>query len=425
MTFVTDHKAFSALMRHNALTFEPVGKEVTVKAFGCSADWDECGYEQAMLHKIYREGLQIKDGLHAMTVKAQQALHEEIASKLLNSDTANTGIAHDHLLLKSVSKCIFFATMKAVFGGEKEGFATDDHFKAFQEFDKKFPFLVGGAPLWAFPDASKGLDAMTKLFEDPSVHLETACSFIIERYHYVSDKLSNKDYSALTSSLIWAAVGNTMPTCYWCLYFLMADKEAMRAIVSEVDAVAADSTNSTFDKSSPLPGARIFSQDALNKMTLLHSTIHEAMRLTSGSIVMRIAKEDTTLRWKGMGGDADAWKVSKGERVCFYPPLHHHDESVFGEDCMEFRHDRFAGAEGITLARDHLLVFGGGVSMCPGRYFAFNEVKAFIATMVSCCKLELSAGQPEPPTSPVIDPSRVGLGIFSPMDDLSIKITMR
>ena len=35
MTFVTEHKAFSALMRHTGLTFSPVGKEVTVKAFGC------------------------------------------------------------------------------------------------------------------------------------------------------------------------------------------------------------------------------------------------------------------------------------------------------------------------------------------------------------------------------------------------------
>ena len=46
MTFVTEHKAFSALMRHTSLAFSPVGKEVTVKAFGCDQDWDEMGLSE-------------------------------------------------------------------------------------------------------------------------------------------------------------------------------------------------------------------------------------------------------------------------------------------------------------------------------------------------------------------------------------------
>lgn len=383
---------------------------------------DQAGYEQHILHKIYRSGLQAKDGLHLMTVKAQEALHFEIANKLLNNEFNETETVHEHKLLKSVSKTLFFATMKAVFGGEKEGFATEDTFQSFQEFDSVFPLLVGGVPISFFAKAKKGLQTMVSLFEDPSIHLNTSCSFIVERYHYVSGKLSNKDYSGLTSSLIWAAVGNTMPVCYWALYFLLSDKEAMDAVKAEVDAVARDAEPSP---GSPLPNAKLFSQEALDRMEVLHSVVHETMRLTSGSIVMRIAKEDASLRWKGMPPGAPGWNVKQGERVCFYPPLHHFSPEVFGEDCEAFRYDRFVGPDGVKLARDHLLVFGGGVSMCPGRYFAFNEVKAFVATMVSCCSLELAEGQGELPRTPKIDPSRVGLGIFSPIADCNVVIKLR
>ena len=313
--------------------------------------------------------------------------------------------------------------------------------------------LTAHIPMTHHHDA--GLKTLVKLFEDPAASLDSSCQFIVDRYHYVVDKLTNRNYGGLTSSLIWAAVGNTMPVAFWVLYFLLADPEAMKAIREEVDAVAAEAevpspapTNNDSagggsggsggggSAAPTLPGARIFSQENLDKMKILHSTVHEAMRLTSGSIVMRIAAKDTTLNWKTEGGGGGggggggtgtsaSWKVAKGDRICFYPPLHHHDKTVFGDDCMEFSHTRFVGAAGVKLARDNLLIFGGGVSMCPGRYFAFNEVKAFVATMVSCCNIELAEGQERPPTTPIIDPSRVGLGIFSPLQDLDVRITAR
>jgi cytochrome P450 len=81
--------------------------------------------------------------------------------------------------------------------------------------------------------------------------------------------------------------------------------------------------------------------------------------------------------------------------------------------------------EGAKLAKDHLHVFGGGVSMCPGRYFALNEVKAFVATIISCCDITLAPGEAALPLVPNIDSSRVGLGIFSPLKDVAVNVSLR
>ena len=169
---------------------------------------------------------------------------------------------------------------------------------------------------------------MKKLLSDPDNHQESAAMFITERDKYVLNNMSVANYAALTSSLIWAVVGNTMPTCYWALYFLVADKEAMAAIRREVDQVAATNNTATDPSGSGLAGARTFSQLELDQMTMLSSVVHEALRLTSGSIVMRVASEDLALKWKGMANpEGPGWNVRAGDRVCFYPPLHHHDRS--------------------------------------------------------------------------------------------------
>jgi hypothetical protein len=68
--------------------------------------------------------------------------------------------------------------------------ATEELFEGFQHFDKNFPFLVGGAPLWAFPKAKLGLDAMKALLADLDNHSESACTFILERERYVLETMS-------------------------------------------------------------------------------------------------------------------------------------------------------------------------------------------------------------------------------------------
>jgi cytochrome P450 len=56
-----------------------------------------------------------------------------------------------------------------------------------------------------------------------------------------------------------------------------------------------------------------------------------------------------------------------------------------------------------------MLPFGGGKSMCPGRYFAINEFKITVGTLLAWFDLELLSNEVPP-----IDPSRTGFGTASP-----------
>lgn len=76
----------------------------------------------------------------------------------------------------------------------------------------------------------------------------------------------------------------------------------------------------------------------------------------------------------------------------------HFDAQIFGDDVHEFVPDRFIrdvsnmpGKKnpGLKAVRP----FGGGNTLCPGRFFASNEILAFLATIMRTFDFELVSGQ--------------------------------
>lgn len=66
------------------------------------------------------------------------------------------------------------------------------------------------------------------------------------------------------------------------------------------------------------------------------------------------------------------------------------------------------------------LPFGGGVSMCPGRHFAQNEIKILVATLLLWLDAELCSF-----AVPELDFSRIGLGILPPKQDVELLVRLR
>ena len=69
----------------------------------------------------------------------------------------------------------------------------------------------------------------------------------------------------------------------------------------------------------------------------------------------------------------------------------------------------------------YLMPFGSGSSICPGRYFAINEIKQFLCLLLLYFDLQLEEGQ----TRAKLDPSRAGLGILLPTSDVRFRYKMR
>ena len=235
----------------------------------------------------------------------------------------------------------------------------------------------------------------------------------------------------------------------------------------------------------------------LRQLPLLDSAINEAMRLCSSSIVIRRVMEnfeltlnetlDTpskTLDTPSKTQDTPSlpstcthaprpviprkYLLRRGDHVCIFPEINHRDPEIF-ENPTEYRFDRFfnhtqqqpqrtgvgvGGGGGVGgpvkfFKGGHeikyaLLPFGGGVSHCPGRLFALNEMRIVVLCFLfhlqaelvpsdftedtSAAAAALQSPSPAPHarvTLPVTDPSRVGLGILPPLTPLRFRFRER
>lgn len=65
--------------------------------------------------------------------------------------------------------------------------------------------------------------------------------------------------------------------------------------------------------------------------------------------------------------------------------------------------------------------FGGGVTFCPGRRFARNEVKTLVAVLLVNFRFEFAGSDAQPD----FDGARAGLGIFPPKTDVLVRVTRK
>jgi cytochrome P450 len=160
----------------------------------------------------------------------------------------------------------------------------------------------------------------------------------------------------------------------------------------------------------------------LKRLPRLYSSVCEALRLSSDSLTMRLVKRDCQIT---LAGDRTI-TLRAGDRVALCPQVTHRDPEVF-EAPEEFRYDRFLADGGprqfskrgqrLPIA---LMPYGGGVSMCPGRFLANNEIMQFTGLALTRLEIELLE-----PGLPPLDKSRAGLGVLSPTRDIRCRIRRR
>ena len=71
------------------------------------------------------------------------------------------------------------------------------------------------------------------------------------------------------------------------------------------------------------------------------------------------------------------------------------------------------------------MVFGTGAHMCPGRFLALNEIRAFVFVLLRDWDLELVAAGAQAGELPALDRTRFGLGVMPPATEMPVKIRRR
>ncbi|XP_059915770.1 cytochrome P450 7A1 [Gadus macrocephalus] len=295
----------------------------------------------------------------------------------------------------------------------------------FKEFDKIFPALVAGLPIHVFKSAHSARENLAKTMHADNLSKRENVSDLISMRMILNDSLSTfNDISKARThvALLWASQANTLPATFWSLFYLIRSPDAMKAAREEVQKVL----QSTGQQAEPNGPRLTLTREELDNMHVLDSVIKEAMRLSSASMNVRVAKDNFLLHLDNQ----EAYHIRKDDVIALYPPMLHFDPEIF-EDPYEYKYDRFLdedGQEKNTFFRGgrrlryYYMPFGSGVTKCPGRFFAIHEIKQFLTLALSYFEMELL----DPLVKvPPLDQSRAGLGILQPTYDVDFRYKLK
>ncbi|KAF7512406.1 hypothetical protein GJ744_001341 [Endocarpon pusillum] len=173
--------------------------------------------------------------------------------------------------------------------------------------------------------------------------------------------ISSKDIAAMINMIYWVVNGNAYKLCFWILAHLVYNPELFYTIKDEVTGAINAQT-----PVNELP-------ERLDSCKQLDAVFHEVLRLISSSMAIRNVASPMEVGSK---------RLSKGTKVLIPFRQIHFNEAVWGKNAREFdptRFTRIKAQEGRGASRDpNFRPFGGGTTICPGRFIARREVLAFI-----------------------------------------------
>lgn len=103
----------------------------------------------------------------------------------------------------------------------------------------------------------------------------------------------------------------------------------------------------------------------------------------------------------------------------------HHDEEFFGSDAGEFDADRFLKNKGLAISKSYK-PFGGGSTMCPGRFVARSEIYIFIALVLHRFDVRLAPAEGGGEQAfPVLDRKKPSLGVMGPVKGHDVLVSVK
>lgn len=168
--------------------------------------------------------------------------------------------------------------------------------------------------------------------------------------------------------------------------------------------------------------APAFSKDKINLSYLLTlnphltSLYHELLRLNNSAAMIRDVETPIIIGGK---------HLRKGMKILSPFRQMHLNQEFFGNDAEEFDAKRFLKNKGLAISKSYK-PFGGGSTMCPGRFVARSEIYTFIALVLHRFDVALPpvAGGGEQ-AFPVLDRKKPSLGVMGPIKGQDVLVTVK
>ncbi|CAF0911051.1 unnamed protein product [Rotaria sordida] len=283
-------------------------------------------------------------------------------------------------LFDHFSEFMLYAGTEGLFGHSfvtEQRNSTPDFYKLFQEFEKASVLGILRIPFRSILYKSTFENRLKFVKRFSSLKLNNGESNLIHAREelFRSDQykhlFSEYDIGALQAAMIWVALINTAPISCWVVVNLLLHPEALEAVKQELRENIPSSSTLIYDK------------ETLAKLKILESCINESMRRTINVASTRQAMTDTTIEC------IDKTKVGlrKGDMLIYPAFLKHFDPNLFGPSPYEYQYDRFVKKSNEPKAPS-VMFFGCGLHMCPGRFWAINEIKILVALIIQHMDIE-------------------------------------
>ncbi|XP_062385720.1 5-beta-cholestane-3-alpha,7-alpha-diol 12-alpha-hydroxylase-like isoform X2 [Sardina pilchardus] len=302
-TFIMDSLSFGAVVKEarSKLDFNKFAKHLVRRVFGY--------YTPEIEHKdfqMYSNKHLMGDGLVVMTQAMMNNLQNLMLHSVGSGDRQNCW--QEDGLFKYSYNIVFRAGYLALFGNktpiqpeglekakEADRLESDELFYEFRKYDQLFPNLAYGV---LGPSEKMEAERLKRLFWNMlSVQRvstrDNISGWVLDQQQVKAERgMEESMQDRFMFLLLWASQGNTGPSAFWLLLFLMKHPEAMKAVRAEVEQVLQE-TGQEVKRGGPLID---LTRDMLLKTPVLDSAVEETLRLTAAPVLTRAVLEDMALK---------------------------------------------------------------------------------------------------------------------------------
>ena len=220
-------------------------------------------------------------------------------------------------------------------------------------------------------------------------------------------KIPTADIEHFELSVCVGLLVNSVPATAWALYYIYSQPSLLEEIRDTLSSYVHCSPDACDGRTYRLNIAQV-----VTGCPLLASLVQETLGVQSTNASGRVVLKDILLE--------DRYLLKKGSILLVPSTELHNNASVWGPSREEFDPRRFLSKASTTPASAYR-AFGGGASVCPGRFLATNEILSVIIALLLRYDMRPVDGIWIPPKSR----PHITTSVLTPVEDIKVSITER
>ncbi|KAM7189585.1 cytochrome P450 [Rhypophila sp. PSN 637] len=311
--------------------------------------------------------------------KTAATIVSSVLESLLRNEQLDDSNTDGVPLFRWLRNSLSVATTNGIYGSEHNPFQDPEVLDGFWAVEKNFALLG----LMIYPDiiAPHGSHGGRRFFSGVQKYYASGAyknaSDLVKTRYRISTKydLPESDIVGYDIGLCTAFLVNTIPAIGWTLCHVFSKPELLAELRRGIEAVV-------FPDGEPDPKQATNTTVNIAQVTkafpFLDSFIREVLRVQSNNASARAVLKDTLIS----DGAGSTYLLKKGAMLVMPSASIHADTDVWGPTSQQFDPTRFLNMDKGKILASSWRTFGGGNSLCPGRFLAMHEIASILVVMV-------------------------------------------